>query len=293
MESTAELERIEARSSLLGKIAPVSVRLNPDVDANTHPYISTGLRKNKFGVAETEAIEMCRYAHKSESLKIFGLGCHIGSQINQTAPFIEALDHLIRLTHQLSDEGIELAHLDLGGGLGIRYADEEELDIASYAAAVSEKLEGLNVELLIEPGRYLVAEAGLLLTRVEYLKPSRVADQPNYAVVDAAMNDLIRPALYQAYHQVLSVGADAIDCCRWDIVGPICESGDFLALQRDLDLSEGSLLAILSTGAYGFVQSSNYNTRARAAEVMIRSNELQLVRDRESISDILRLERIL
>ena len=293
MESTAELERIEARSGLLGKIAPVSVRLNPDVDANTHPYISTGLRKNKFGVAETEAIEMCHYAHKSESLKIFGLGCHIGSQINQTAPFIEALDHLIRLTHQLSDEGIELAHLDLGGGLGIRYADEEELDIASYAAAVSEKLEGLNVELLIEPGRYLVAEAGLLLTRVEYLKPSRVADQPNYAVVDAAMNDLIRPALYQAYHQVLSVGADAIDSCRWDIVGPICESGDFLALQRDLDLSEGSLLAILSTGAYGFVQSSNYNTRARSAEVMIRSNELQLVRDRESISDLLRLERIL
>ena len=242
VESTAELERIEARSILLGKIAPVSVRLNPDVEADTHPYISTGLRKNKFGVAETEAIEMCRYAHESQSLKIFGLGCHIGSQINQTAPFIEALDHLIGLTHQLSDEGIELAHLDLGGGLGIRYADEEELDVASYAAAVSEKLEGLNVELLIEPGRYLVAEAGLLLTRVEYLKPSRVADQPNYAVVDAAMNDLIRPALYQAYHQVLSVSADTTDSCQWDIVGPICESGDFLALQRDLDLSEGCLL---------------------------------------------------
>jgi len=292
MESTAELLRIDARANLLGKKAPVSVRLNPDVDADTHPYISTGLRKNKFGVAETEAIEMCRHAHKSQNLEFLGLGCHIGSQINQTAPFVEALEHLIKLTHQLANEGIEVAQLDLGGGLGIRYADEEELDVTSYATAISEPLKDLDVELLIEPGRYLVAESGLLLTRVEYLKPSRMAGQPNYAVVDAAMNDLIRPALYQAYHRVVSVGSDVQDSCRWDIVGPICESGDFLALQRDLDLSEDSLLAILSTGAYGFVQSSNYNTRTRPAEVMIRDEDMLLVRDRESIGDLLRHERV-
>ena len=192
----------------------------------------------------------------------------------------------------MSDEGIEVAQLDLGGGLGIRYADEEELDVTSYAAAISEPLKDLDVELLIEPGRYLVAEAGLLLTRVEYLKPSRVEGQPNYAVVDAAMNDLIRPALYQSYHRVVSVGSDAQDSCRWDIVGPICESGDFLALQRDLALSEDSLLAILSTGAYGFVQSSNYNTRPRSAEVMIQNNDMRLVRVRESVSDLLHHERI-
>ena len=293
MESTAELKRIETRAHLLGKIAPVSVRLNPDVDVNTHPYLSTGLRQNKFGVAEPEALEMCRHAHQSQNLEILGLGCHIGSQINQTAPFIEALDHLIKLTHQLSGEGIDVEHLDLGGGLGISYANEVELDVGAYAAAISEKLKGLSVELLIEPGRYLVAEAGLLLTRVEYLKPSGVPDQPNYAVVDAAMNDLIRPALYQAYHQVVSVDRDGKNSCQWDIVGPICESGDFLALQRDLDLSEGSLLAILSAGAYGFVQSSNYNTRTRSAEVMICRNDMHLVRDRESISDLLRHERIL
>lgn len=292
MESTAELERIESRSNLLSKVAPVSVRLNPDVDANTHPYISTGLRQNKFGVAELEAVEMCRYAHKSPRLNILGLGCHIGSQINQTEPFVEALDHLIRLQQTLSEEGIKIEHLDLGGGLGIRYADEEELDIASYAEAVSNKLSRLNIELLIEPGRYLVAESGLLLTRVEYLKPSHVPDQPNYAIVDAAMNDLIRPALYQAYHQVRSVGRSTTDSVRWDIVGPICESGDFLALQRDLALSEDSLLAILSTGAYGFVQSSNYNSRPRSAEVMIQDNDMRLVRVRESVSDLLHHERI-
>jgi diaminopimelate decarboxylase len=284
VESAAELERIDRIAGELGKIAPVSLRVNPDVDAKTHPYIATGLKNSKFGVAYGEALALYRRASKLKHLKIEGIDCHIGSQLTEVAPFAAALERLIALVDQLNAEGIGLAHIDVGGGLGIRYrAEEPACSIDDYAAAILGSLGRRSETLLFEPGRYLTGNAGVLLTRVEYLK--RGSDR-NFAVVDAAMNDLMRPALYDAWHDIVPVQANAGTLEPWEIVGPVCESGDFLGRDRKLVLQGGDLLAIRSAGAYGMSMSSNYNTRARAAEVMIDGTHLHVIRKRERVSDL-------
>ena len=293
VESAAELARLATQAELLGECASVAVRMNPDVHAGAHPYISTGLKRNKFGVPAGQAEQMLLQAQAHPQLQARGLACHIGSQIDQAAPYLSALDRLLELVDALAAQGLVLDHIDLGGGFGVTYQDETPFDPGALAGAVRERLAGRPVRLVIEPGRYLMADAGVLLTRVEYLKPGRAAGQPNFAVVDAAMNDLLRPALYQAWHGVVLVqppAADAQDAC-WDIVGPVCESGDFLAQQRQLALAPGDLLAVRSAGAYGMAQSSNYNTRGRAAEVLVQDGAFKLVRRREHIDDQLALER--
>ncbi|MCZ6890117.1 MAG: diaminopimelate decarboxylase [Gammaproteobacteria bacterium] len=292
VESRAELMRLERRAKALARRPRIAIRVNPDVDAKTHPYISTGLKENKFGVPETEALDLCRYAHNSEALEISGIDCHIGSQINEVEPFIDALTHLMGLIGRLRDEGIELEHLDIGGGMGVEYHNEGALDIHAYGAAIAQVVAASGLTLIVEPGRYLVSDAGVLLTRIEYLKPADGTGMRNFAVVDAAMNDLIRPALYQAWHRVETVHRSTAEPRTWDIVGPICESGDFLAVDRHLALDDTSLLAIFSSGAYGFVQSSNYNTRGRCAEVLVDNDVFHVVRKRETVSDMLRLESI-
>jgi diaminopimelate decarboxylase len=261
------------------------------VDAQTHPYISTGLKQNKFGVAPAQALELYQQAAENPQLRIVGIDCHIGSQINQIQPLLDALSDLLELVDQLQALGISLEHIDLGGGMGIAYEDETPLDIAAYGSAVQQLMGSRPQSLVLEPGRMLVANAGVLLARVEYLKPG-VDGAPNFAVVDAAMNDLIRPALYQAWHAVRAVEqASSAESKTWDIVGPVCESGDFLAKGRDLALQEGALVAIASAGAYGMVQASNYNSRGRACEVLVNGDEFSIVRRRETIQDQLRLEQ--
>lgn len=269
----------------------MSIRVNPDVDAGTHPYISTGLRSNKFGIPPGQAVELYRRAQADEYLSVHGIDCHIGSQIGTIDPLIDALRNLLELTDRLSAEGIRLEHVDVGGGLGIRYGDEEELDVEAYGAALCELLRGRELKLLLEPGRYLVGNGGVLLTRTRFLKPTTAETEKNFAVVDAAMNDLIRPALYQAWHEVRPVTprAGAAELC-WDVVGPVCETGDFLAERRELALQEGDLLAVMSAGAYGMVQSSNYNTRPRPAEVLVAGDRFRVVRRRETTRDQLALE---
>ena len=290
VESAGELARIAQRAELMGQIAPISLRVNPNVDAQTHPYISTGLKQNKFGVQPEEALELYQQAAENPQLRIVGIDCHIGSQINQIEPLLEALTNMLQLVDQLQDMGITLEHIDLGGGMGITYADEAPLDIYAYGASVQQILAGRPQTIMLEPGRSIVANAGVLLTRVEYLKAG-AADAPSFAVVDAAMNDLIRPALYQAWHDVLNVdNACNSEPQTWDIVGPVCESGDFLAKSRVLALEESSLVAVASAGAYGMVQASNYNTRGRACEVMVGGDEFHLIRRRETVQDQLRLE---
>ncbi len=291
VESSQELSRISRRASLLGRVAPVSVRVNPDVDARTHPYISTGLKTNKFGVPVTEAEVMYRQASIDAALKVVGVDCHIGSQIGSAGPLLEALESLLKLVDRLADQGIELQHVDLGGGLGVSYRDEPEFDLQSYGSALRTMLAGRKQRLMLEPGRYLVANGGVLLTRVEYLKPA-ADDGRSFAIVDAAMNDLIRPALYQAWHRVeaVSSASQAARSERWDIVGPICESGDFLAHDRDLALAPDALLAVFSAGAYGMVQSSNYNSRPRPPEVMVDKASFRVIRRRETSRDLLSAE---
>ena len=292
VESAAELERISVRASLLGRSAPISLRVNPDVDAGTHPYISTGLRSNKFGVPIEDAVALYRRARALPGIEIRGVDCHIGSQILSPAPLLEALASLLKLIDALAAEGIVLRHLDLGGGMGVPYRpDDPEFDVAGYGRALSASLAGRDLRLTLEPGRFLVANSGVLLTRVEYLKPAERPDQPQFAVVDAAMNDLIRPALYEAWHDITCVvepetGAPG----PWQIVGPVCESGDFLGHDRMLTLSAGALLAVHSAGAYGMTQSSNYNARPRAAEVLVRDDGFSVVRRRETLRDLLRHE---
>ncbi len=266
--------------------------MNPDIDAGTHPYISTGLKSNKFGVPRDEALAMYRRASNSKWLDVIGVDCHIGSQIAKPAPLVEALKSLLALVDTLEREGIRIEHLDLGGGLGVTYRDEPEFDLTGYAAQIKHLLQGRSLTVSVEPGRFLVANGGVLLTRVEYLKPAQESDARNFAVVDAAMNDLIRPTLYQAWHDISAVEmpADGGTRANWDIVGPVCESADFLAHDRDLTLAEGTVLAIRSAGAYGFVQSSNYNARNRAAEVMVDGASFSIVRRRETIADQLRAE---
>ena len=291
VESASELRRIKARAALLGRAAPVSIRVNPDVDPNTHPYIATGLKESKFGVPASQARQLYREAKESPALEIVGIDCHIGSQVAEAAPFEQALAALLQVLEALAAEGIALRHIDIGGGFGIAYGGgEAALDIDALGVALRRQLAGRPQTLLVEPGRFLVAEAGVLLTRVEYLKP--VPGAAGFAVVDAAMNDLLRPALYQAWHPIDEVEAGEAEAACWDVVGPVCESGDFLGLQRTLAVAEGSLLAIGCAGAYGFVQSSNYNGRPRAAEVIVDEGRFQVARKRETVSESWRLEAI-
>ena len=284
VESASELERLNRVAGEMDRRAPISLRVNPDVDAQTHPYISTGLRENKFGIAIEDAAALYRHAQTLPHLAVTGVDCHIGSQLTQLGPFLDALERVLVLVERLQGEGIEIRHLDLGGGLGVRYRDEVPPLPSDYAGALLRRLAQAPFEILIEPGRAIAANAGVLLTRVEYLKHSPAKD---FAVVDAAMNDLIRPALYQAWQPIVSVeerphGVHGV----YDLVGPICETGDFLGKQRALTLAEGSLLAVRGSGAYGFSMASNYNSRPRAAEVMVDGDRMHLVRRRETIAEL-------
>ena len=288
VESESELERLNDVARQSNRKAPVSIRVNPDVDAKTHPYISTGLKENKFGVAFGEALRIYRKAHALRDLEVVGIDCHIGSQLTELAPFIDAFRKVLELVDKLAAEGIELKHLDLGGGLGIRYRDEMPPPPDAYVKALLDCVGGRRQQILLEPGRSLVGNAGLLLTRVEYLKHG---DARNFAVVDAAMNDLIRPALYDAYHDVREVRPSTARPKRYEIVGPVCETGDFLARDREVALDEGDLLAVMSAGAYGMTMSSNYNSRARAAEVMVDGSTMHLIRERERIEQLFAGER--
>lgn len=291
VESAGELARISERAQLLEAQAPISIRVNPDVDAQTHPYISTGLKENKFGVPADQALDLYRSANKHPHLKIVGIDCHIGSQIMDVAPLRQALVSLLSLTTQLGQEGIELQHIDVGGGMGVSYHNETPLDISAYGNMLQELAAGTGLRVVLEPGRMLVANGGALLTRVEYLKPASEAGQKSFAVVDCAMNDLLRPALYQAWHDVKSVTqAPAATPATWDIVGPVCESGDFLAQNRELALAPGQLLAVMSAGAYGMTQSSNYNSRSRPPEVLVSGDTFCVVRRRETMRDQLMFE---
>ncbi|SEJ67941.1 diaminopimelate decarboxylase [Pseudomonas linyingensis] len=290
VESDVELERLQQVAAELGVKAPVSLRVNPDVDAQTHPYISTGLKENKFGIAIDAAEAVYARAAELPNLEVVGVDCHIGSQLTQLEPFLDALERLLALVDRLAARGIQIQHLDLGGGLGVQYRDEEPPLAGDYIKAVRERLAGRELALVFEPGRSIVANAGVLLTRVEYLKHTEHKD---FAVIDAAMNDLIRPALYQAWMDVSAVQPHAGEVRCYDLVGPICETGDFLAKNRELALAEGDLLAVRSAGAYGFVMSSNYNTRGRAAEVLVDGEQVHLVRRRESIEELYAGESLL
>ncbi|PRA59917.1 MULTISPECIES: diaminopimelate decarboxylase [Pseudomonas] len=290
VESTDELERLQVVAAELGVRAPISLRVNPDVDAGTHPYISTGLKENKFGIAIADAEDVYIRAAQLPNLEVVGVDCHIGSQLTTLPPFIDALDRLLGLIDRLSDCGIYLRHIDLGGGLGVRYRDEEPPLAGDYIKAVRERIDGRDLALVFEPGRFIVANAGVLLTQVEYLKHTEHKD---FAIVDAAMNDLIRPALYQAWMDVTAVRPRDSAARAYDVVGPICETGDFLAKDRQLALEEGDLLAVHSAGAYGFVMSSNYNTRGRSAEVLVDGDQAFEVRRRETVAELFAGESLL
>ncbi|MBI5439076.1 MAG: diaminopimelate decarboxylase [Nitrosomonadales bacterium] len=309
VESAAELDRLNDVAESMGKIAPVSLRVNPDVDPKTHPYISTGLKQNKFGVAYDEAIALYRKARNLSHLRITGVACHIGSQLTEPGPFIAAAEKILLLADALAAEGMPLEHIDLGGGLGIRYRDETPPEIADYVAALLGVLRGHSEKLILEPGRILVGNAGVLLTRVEYLKHG---EEKNFAIVDAAMNDLMRPALYDAFHEILPVereinapplpnppplgGEGAIEKSNssiFEIVGPICETGDFIGHARSMAIAPQALLAVLSAGAYGMSMSSNYNTRPRAAEVIVDGNNMHLVRERETVRQLYAGEKLI
>ncbi|QLB17176.1 diaminopimelate decarboxylase [Mannheimia varigena] len=292
IESISELHRINEVAGKLGKIAPISLRVNPDVDAHTHPYISTGLKENKFGVSVTQAREVYRLAKTLPNVKITGMDCHIGSQLTELQPFLDATDRLIVLMEQLREDGIELHHLDLGGGLGVPYNGEEPPHPTEYAKALLEKLKGYkNLEIIIEPGRAITANAGILVTKVEYLKQS---EDRNFAIVDTGMNDMIRPALYEAYMQITEVDKTlSREKAVYDVVGPICETSDFLGKQRELAVAEGDLIAMRSAGAYGAAMSSTYNSRPQAAEIMVDGNQAHLIKARATFADLWRLEKLL
>ena len=288
VESRPELERLNRVAGELGKIAPVSLRVNPDVDAGTHPYISTGLKDNKFGIPVDEALDVYELAASLPNLKVKGLDCHIGSQLTETAPFLDALDRLLILMERLRERGIEIEHLDLGGGLGVPYRDEKPPQPFDYASQLLARLSrwegGEALTLLFEPGRSIAANAGVMLTRVEFLKPG---ETKNFAIVDAAMNDLIRPALYQAWQAIVPVDTREVrESALYDVVGPVCETGDFLGKERELAIAEGDLLAVRSAGAYGFVMASNYNSRPRAAELMVDGDNCHVVRARETVASL-------
>ncbi|MET0380085.1 MAG: diaminopimelate decarboxylase [Spongiibacteraceae bacterium] len=291
VESAEELERLAEVAKALGKIAPISLRVNPDVDAKTHPYISTGLKQNKFGIAIDDAHAVYRRASTLPQLAIKGVDCHIGSQLTDTSPFLDALQRVLGLIDALAADGIAIEHLDLGGGLGVRYRDEDPPEPAAYMQQVLAAVGDRTLTLVFEPGRSIVANAGILVTAVEYLKPG---SEKNFCIVDAAMNDLIRPALYEAWMDICPVQRRANAKTRiFDVVGPVCETGDFLGRDRDLNVEPGDLLAVMSAGAYGFGMSSNYNSRSRAAEVLVDHDRFHLVRARETIADQMRGESLL
>ena len=292
VESASELQRLNDVTSFMGKVAPISLRVNPNVDAKTHPYISTGLKNNKFGVAYEDALDIYLQAAKMSNIAIHGVDCHIGSQITELSPFLDAFDRVLALVDALAENGIVIQHIDAGGGIGICYSDETPPEFTVFATAMRAKLGNRKVKLVFEPGRALVGNAGVLLTKVEYLKHT---ESKNFAIVDAAMNDLMRPALYDAYHDIQAVHPrqDDTEALTYEIVGPVCESGDFLGHDRSLALVEGDVLAIMSAGAYGMSMSSNYNTRPRAAEVMVDGDHCHLIRKREQIADLFALEQCL
>lgn len=289
IESINELTRLNALAGEMGKVAPISLRVNPNVDAKTHPYISTGLKNNKFGVAFDDAIALYEQAAAMPNIAIHGVDCHIGSQITELSPFLDALDKVLGLVDTLAEKSIFIEHIDVGGGVGITYSDETPPDFKTYTQAILQKLTGRNVKVLFEPGRALVGNAGVLLTRVEYLK---LGESKNFCIVDAAMNDLMRPALYDAYHEIVAVKPCTGNARVYEIVGPVCESGDFLGHDRALNLQEDDLLAIKSAGAYGMSMASNYNTRGRAAEIMVDGDKVHVIREREQITDLFLLEKI-
>ena len=291
IESEPELHRINRIAGEMGKRAPISVRVNPDVDAKTHPYISTGLKENKFGVTFEDAPRIYAEAAQLDHIEIKGIDCHIGSQLTELSPFVDALKRVLSLIDQLAEQGIELQHLDIGGGLGIRYNDETPPEPADYSAALAEVLGGRKIKLIVEPGRAIAGNAGIFITRVEHLK---LSEHKNFAVIDGAMNDLIRPTLYQAWQKIEPVKENSKAPLRtYDIVGPICETGDYLGKDRELAIEEGNLLAIRSSGAYGFTMSSNYNTRPRVAEVMVDKHAIHLVRKREELAELFKDEYLL
>ncbi len=290
VESEAELEVLAQVAAEMGKVAPVSLRVNPDVDANTHPYISTGLKENKFGIDINRSPVVYARAAELPSLKVFGVDCHIGSQLTTLSPFVDALDRVLALVDQLAEQGITIEHLDLGGGLGVTYRDEQPPAVSDYMAAIKARLGDRRLSLSFEPGRSIAANAGVLLTRVLYLKPT---EHRNFAIIDAAMNDNIRPSLYQAWQEVRAVAPHDGEVKSWDLVGPVCETGDFLGKDRQLALRPGDLLALMSSGAYGFTMSSNYNSRPRAPEVMVDGSDVHLVRARETLASLTQGEALL
>ena len=291
VESEAELDRLNAVAFELGVQAPVSLRVNPDVDAKTHPYISTGLKENKFGIDIATAPKACAHAAAMSNINLIGIDCHIGSQLTDTAPFTAACDRLLLLLEELKSQGIEIHHLDLGGGLGITYGDETPPSPAVYAEALLEKLGGRGFTIILEPGRAIAGNAGVMLTQVEYLKSN---DHKNFAIVDAGMNDLLRPSLYSAWQAIIPLQqASSAEKKMYDIVGPVCETGDFIGKERELAIEQGDLLAVRSSGAYGFSMASTYNSRPRCAEVMVDGDKSYLIRRRETIEELYRDETIL
>lgn len=291
VESHAELDRIQNVAARLGQKAPISLRVNPDVDAKTHPYISTGLKENKFGIPSDVVFETYQYAALLPNLDVVGIDCHIGSQLTETQPFVDALDRIMMMIEQLKAQGIDLKHIDIGGGLGVTYKDETPPSVVEYAESMRPALEKLGLKVYMEPGRSISANAGVLLTKVDLLKPTQ---HRNFAIIDAAMNDLIRPSLYQAWMDIQPVKPRKdVESKTWDIVGAICETGDFLGKERKLALKENDHLAVLGAGAYGFVMSSNYNSRGRAAEVMVDGEQSYVIRKRESIESLWENERLL
>lgn len=291
IESIPELDRLNDIAGELGKKAPVSLRVNPNVDPKTHPYISTGLKAAKFGVAYDDALALYRRAAGLANIAVTGIDCHIGSQLLDPSPFIEALDRILALVDQLAAEGIRIHHVDLGGGLGIKYrADQVQPTVAAYLNPLLDKLKGRGLKVVLEPGRRLVGNAGLLLTRIEYLK---AGEEKNFAIIDAAMNDLMRPALYEAWHDIVPVTPRPGATQDYDVVGPVCETGDFLGQARPLTVQPGDLLAVMSAGAYGMAMASNYNTRPRAAEIMVDGTQVHLIRARESVEQLYAGEKLL
>ncbi|HEP1080401.1 TPA: diaminopimelate decarboxylase [Pasteurella multocida] len=292
VESVAELYRINQVAGEMGKTAPISLRVNPDVDARTHPYISTGLKENKFGISVAEARNVYQLANQLPHIQITGMDCHIGSQLTELQPFLDATDRLIVLMEQLKQDGIQLKHLDLGGGLGVPYTNENPPHPSEYASALLDKLKAYHeLEIILEPGRAITANAGILVTKVEYLKHN---EDRHFAIVDAGMNDMIRPALYQAYMNIIEVDRTLTrDKAVYDVVGPICETSDFLGKQRELAIAAGDYLTQRSAGAYGASMSSNYNSRSRTAEVMVDGDQVHLIRRRETLEELWALERLL
>ncbi len=291
IESEAELERVNDVAASENKIAAISFRVNPDVDAGTHPYISTGLKENKFGIDIDDAVRIYSRAAAMENVDVVGMDCHIGSQLTEVAPFLDAMDRVLALVDRLAEQNIVIKHLDLGGGLGVCYTDEVPPTPQEYIAAVLEKLGDRKLELIFEPGRSIAANAGVMLTRVEFLK---CTGEKNFAIIDGAMNDLIRPALYSAYQEIVPVMLrESGEEKSWDLVGPVCETGDFLGKDRALNLEPGDLLAVCSAGAYGFVMASNYNSRGRPAEVMVDDSQFHLIRKRETLADLVRGEQLI